>query len=117
MKKEDRLGQVIRLLRFLGSGEYRKECNCGDCQKVPDALQYAIKVLKEFEGDNDECIETCQEITLLKEQIKELKQRELDDEIFIKHIQSHLQEGQKVICKICGKTVEEIATAFKEGKL
>ena len=45
------------------------------------------------------------------------KQRELDDEIFIKHIQSHLQEGQKVICKICGKTVEEIATAFKKGKL
>jgi len=50
------------------------------------AYQYAIKVLKEFEGDNDECIETCQEITLLNEQIKKLKQRieglekELEDE-------------------------------------
>ena len=30
------------------------------------------------------------------------------DTIFIKHIQSHLSEGQEVICKICGKTAKEI---------
>ncbi len=27
---------------------------------------------------------------------------------FIAHIQAHLKPGEKVICKICGKTVEEI---------
>mgnify|MGYP001587478626 CR=1 FL=1 len=27
---------------------------------------------------------------------------------FIAHIQSHLTEGQEVICKICGKTAKEI---------
>lgn len=27
---------------------------------------------------------------------------------FIKHIQQHLMPGEKVICKICGKTVDEI---------
>lgn len=30
------------------------------------------------------------------------------DNLFINHIQSHLKEGEKVICKICGKTAEEI---------
>ena len=32
----------------------------------------------------------------------------LSDRIFIGHIQSHLQEGEKVVCKICGRTAEEI---------
>ena len=31
-----------------------------------------------------------------------------EDRIFIKHIQNHLQNGQEVICKICGKTAKEI---------
>ena len=30
------------------------------------------------------------------------------DDKFIRHIQGHLKPGQKVICKICGKTAEEI---------
>lgn len=30
------------------------------------------------------------------------------DRIFIKHIKAHLKEGEEVICKICGKTAEEI---------
>ena len=30
------------------------------------------------------------------------------DNIFINHIQSHLESNQKVICKICGKTATEI---------
>ena len=33
---------------------------------------------------------------------------ESKDDIFIKHIQKHLKEGQEVICKICGKTAKEI---------
>jgi len=28
---------------------------------------------------------------------------------FVEHIQSHLQSGQEVICKICGKSVKAIA--------
>ena len=32
----------------------------------------------------------------------------LKDDKFIKHIQNHLQPGQVVVCKICGKTVREI---------
>ena len=125
------------------------------------AYQYAIKVLKEFEGLEKDLAFYKKWMIVYKKRSKQLKQsqltkeefhtiaceyipkwtkgeldklwealteghwlnidrpkqRELDDEIFIKHIQSHLQEGQKVICKICGKTVEEIATAFKKGKL
>lgn len=30
------------------------------------------------------------------------------DRKFIAHIQSHLTEGQEVVCKICGKTAKEI---------
>ena len=30
------------------------------------------------------------------------------DTKFIRHIQAHLEEGQEVICKICGKTAKEI---------
>ena len=30
------------------------------------------------------------------------------DNIFIRHIQSHLKEGEEVICKICEKTAKEI---------
>jgi len=28
--------------------------------------------------------------------------------LFVEHIQAHLKEGQVVICKICGKSVDEI---------
>ena len=31
------------------------------------------------------------------------------DQIFIDHISGHLGPGQEVVCKICGRTVEEIA--------
>lgn len=31
-----------------------------------------------------------------------------NDRAFIEHIQQHLKPGQEVICKICGKTAEEI---------
>ena len=28
--------------------------------------------------------------------------------LFVEHIEEHLAPGQKVICKICGKTIDEI---------
>jgi hypothetical protein len=27
---------------------------------------------------------------------------------FVEHIQGHLDEGEQVICKICGKSIKEI---------
>lgn len=38
------------------------------------------------------------------------------DRIFINHIEAHLEKGQKVICKICGKTAEEIIADVVEEK-
>lgn len=35
-------------------------------------------------------------------------------EIFVAHIKSHLKPGENVVCKICGKTVDEI---YLESKL
>ena len=35
-------------------------------------------------------------------------QQALEGVVFIEHIKSHLQPGQEVICKICGKSVMEI---------
>lgn len=36
------------------------------------------------------------------------KQKVSRDDRFISHVQAHLKEGEKVICKICGKTASEI---------
>ena len=35
-------------------------------------------------------------------------EKRMKDTIFIKHIQSHLKDGEEVVCKICGKTAKEI---------
>ena len=32
----------------------------------------------------------------------------MNDKQFIEHIQAHLKPGEVVICKICGKTIDEI---------
>ena len=37
------------------------------------------------------------------------------DTVFIDHIKSHLTEGQEVVCKICGKTADEITKAKSRG--
>ena len=29
-------------------------------------------------------------------------------EVFVEHIQNHLDKNQKVVCKICNKTIDEI---------
>lgn len=41
-------------------------------------------------------------------------QADNNDGIFIRHIQSHLKEGQEVVCKICGRKAKDI---IKEVKL
>ena len=40
-----------------------------------------------------------------------LKSKQIDitkADHFVQHIQRHLMAGEKVICKICGKTIDEI---------
>lgn len=37
-------------------------------------------------------------------------QRKIRDTHFINHIQAHLKDGEVVICKICGKTADEICS-------
>ena len=47
----------------------------------------------------------------VKKFIKLLKE---GDNTFIQHIQNHLKEDEKVICKICGKTAEEITNGYSK---
>lgn len=35
-------------------------------------------------------------------------------EVFVKHIQEHLGDGESVVCKICNKTFEEITDGCDE---
>lgn len=42
-----------------------------------------------------------------------------EDNIFIKHINKHLKEGEEVICKICKKSAKQIikdANVLEDGK-
>jgi len=39
-----------------------------------------------------------------------------DADIFVAHIKQHLQPGQKVICKICNKTIDEIVKRHAQMK-
>lgn len=60
------------------------------------------KELKEFRLEADVglfCREMATEIDTL---------RASKDSVFIDHIQDHLEEGQEVICKICGKSAKAI---------
>lgn len=43
-----------------------------------------------------------------------MKYVEHKDNIFISHIKSHLKDGEFVICKICGKSAEEIIRTSNE---
>ena len=42
------------------------------------------------------------------------KQEKSASEVFVRHIEKHLQEGQVVICKICGKDVKTIYREERE---
>lgn len=39
---------------------------------------------------------------------KIIRQLKEDDRFFIKHIEGHLKEGEVVVCKICGKSANNI---------
>jgi hypothetical protein len=38
------------------------------------------------------------------------------EEVFVRHIAGHLEAGQQVICKICGKSAKEICAALDKGE-
>lgn len=65
------------------------------------ALLKKLEKLKEKNTKNN-----CSNEQLLQDD--EGSSRVSEDSIFIKHIQDHLLGGEKVICKICGKTAEQI---------
>ena len=33
-------------------------------------------------------------------------------EVFVNHLRRHLKEDEKIVCKICGKTINEICRDF-----
>ena len=37
----------LKVLGFLASGEYRKDCECKHCKKVPKAFSFAVQAIKE----------------------------------------------------------------------
>ena len=55
------------------------------------------------------CFATCTEVM----KSSQLKIKIESAEKFINHIKSHLNPGENVVCKICGKSVEEI---YMDGK-
>ena len=67
-------------------------------------------ILKEIKKIDLDKLIICQECDhLIKENLK--LGRQLDkgrDNIFISHIKSHLKDDEFVICKICGKSADEI---------
>ena len=41
----------------------------------------------------------------------------MSDMTFIKHIESHLQPGEEVVCKICGRTAADICKHDRESNI
>ena len=105
---------------------------CGDsldnkCNIVNELKQEIERLKKEVENRYKDwliCSNTCDKFETENEEEKALVQQlrknylkllaERKDNIFINHIQEHLKKGQKVVCKICGKTAKEIVDEFRK---
>jgi hypothetical protein len=76
-----------------------------DLQKVAKALLYLSDSLQEN-------IDTLEGLSLENQGLMRINNalatKKTRGEAFVAHIEGHLQEGDKVICKICGKSVDEI---------
>ena len=85
----------------------------GILRKEIDSLHLYIDSLEQSEKHSRESEEK-QNISnikityLLQNEIDNLRTKLRKDDKFIKHIQSHLKDGEEVICKICGKTAKKI---------
>jgi hypothetical protein len=71
----------------------RQHCTCYPALK---------KRIEELMKDDNQ-----KENDILRKRIEGLEMADKDT-VFIKHIQNHLKAGELVICKICGKTANEI---------
>lgn len=76
-----------------------------DLQAVANALDGLNKSLQES-------IDALEGLTLENQGLMRINNalatKKTRGEAFIVHIENHLKQGDKVICKICGKTVDEI---------
>jgi len=59
-------------------------------------------------GASDAYVQKGKLIRELKEAIDILGDRREKAVMFVEHLQDHLKPGEKVICTICGKTIDEI---------
>lgn len=66
-------------------------------------------VSPEFMSENYELVADCAKAPSYPWHGTESDKRPSKEEIFVRHIESHLEKGQEVICKICGKTIDQIA--------
>jgi hypothetical protein len=75
-------------------------------------------IIKEIKKINLDKLTTCQECDhLIKENLKLGKKLNKNrDTIFIDHVKSHLKDNEFVICKICGKSADEIIKENKKCK-
>lgn len=74
-------------------------------------MQHSIKAMEDNNlWDDSDAFQHEQWVRLsFVEGLLDEKDREIQKEaVFISHIQSHLKPNQRVICKICGASVEEI---------
>jgi len=76
-------------------------------------------IIKEIDKIDLDKLTTCQECDhLIKENLKFGERLKIHrDDIFINHIKSHLKDGEFVLCKICGKSAEEIIKENKQCKI
>ena len=65
--------------------------------------------IKAYGGDLDAMLELIKlNSEEIMERLEKIEGRASKSEIFVGHVQNHLKEDEKVICKICGKTIDEI---------
>ena len=75
------------------------------------------KLCKKHSGNKEYCCKKHEEDYLIIEGIGiRLARKHEEDDImkfqwFVEHIENHLDTGEKVICKICGKDIDTIAEA------
>ena len=102
-------------MTFINKACVTKHIRNGKCPKYVPPKTYA-----ELQAENDKlreletkavdgCIRLREEVKAKQEEIEWLKPYYR----FYKHIEAHLTSDEKVICKICGKTLKQIEQALK----
>lgn len=81
-----------------------------------DDLEKQFKITEPFQNANDQICRICgkrrgEHFGLECPKDFLLKEKPDKANVFVKHIQNHLKEGQVVICKICNKDID---TIYKE---